>query len=117
MGGGGGRFVERGLLLKAVRLTRRSESVLLRCQSWQILLPQKNGLGMNSHFDNGDIGNHDVDGSSSMAGPFLGLATTLCLIAASWFHELEQGLRIFAMFLACITSIVTIRAALKRSKK
>lgn len=59
---------------------------------------------------------HQVDGNS-MVGPYLGLATTVCLIAASWFHELEQGLRIVAMFLACVTSVVTIRAALKRAKK
>lgn len=57
------------------------------------------------------------DGGQSMVGPFLGLATTICLLAASWIHEFEQAFRLIASILACVVSIVTIRAALKRTPK
>lgn len=53
----------------------------------------------------------------SMVGPILGLATTLCLVAASWINDLEQVMKIIASFLGCVTSIVTIRAIHNRSKR
>lgn len=59
----------------------------------------------------------DCQEGPSMIGPALGLATSFCLLAASWLQDVEQILRISALAMTCIASYYTTKAAIKRTKK